>query len=217
MHNLGGSKKVMFQVEPDHYYRNYDKKERFCSYWHQIQEIVSLNPKSILEIGVGNGFVSKYLEQRGSNITTLDIDRKLSPHVAGSVLHIPFSDEAFDVVACYELLEHLPYQNFKKAISEISRVSRSCALLSLPDTNRVYRLYVQIPKIGEFKKLISFPSLRKPVHHFDGQHYWEIGKASYSLKTILNDINKAGFNIERTYRVFEMPYHRFFVLKKRLL
>ena len=204
----------MFQVEPHHYYKNYDTKERFCSYWHQIQEIVLLNPKSILEIGVGNGFVSKYLKQRGFDIITLDIDRRLSPDVAGSVLHIPFSDEAFDVVACYELLEHLPYENFEKAISEIFRVSRSCALLSLPDTNRVYRLYVQIPKIGELKKLISFPRLRKLAHNFDSQHHWEIGKASYSLKTILNDINKAGFNIEKTYRVFEIPYHRFFKLKK---
>jgi len=144
----------------------------------------------------------------------LDVDKRLNPELVGSVLDIPFSDEAFDVVSCYELLEHLPYENFDKAISEIFRVSKSYALLSLPDTNRFYRLYVQIPRIGGLKKLISVPRLRKPVHHFDGQHYWEIGKATYSLKTILNDINKAGFNIERTYRVFEMPYHRFFVLKK---
>ena len=207
----------MFQVEPHHYYKKYDTKERFCSYWHQIQEIVSLNPTSILEIGVGNGFVSKYLKQRGFNIITLDIDRKLSPDVAGSVLHIPFSDETFDVVACYELLEHLPYENFEKAISEIFRVSKAHAILSLPDSNAICRLYVQIPKIGEVRKLILFPRLRKPIHHFDGQHFWEIGKANCSLNTIINDVNTVGFNIERTYRVFEMPYHRFFVLKKRLL
>jgi len=202
------------QVEPDHYYTNYDTKERFCSYWHQIQEILSLNPKNTLEIGIGNGFVSKYLKQRGFNVITLDIDRRLNPDIAGSVLNIPFSDETFEVVACYELLEHLPYENFKRAMSEIFRVSSSHALLSLPDVNRTYRLCVQIPKIGEFQKLIPFPRLRKTIHHFDGQHYWEIGKSGYSLKKVINDINKAGFNIERTYRVFEMPYHRFFTLKK---
>ena len=60
------------QVEPDHYYKNYDTKERFCSYWHQIQEILSLNPKNTLEIGIGNGFVSKYLKQRGFNVITLN-------------------------------------------------------------------------------------------------------------------------------------------------
>jgi len=139
------------QVEPSHYYNNYDSKERFCSYWHQIQEIVSLNPTSILEIGIGNGFVSGYLKRCGYNVITLDIDKRLNPDLVGSVLNIPFSDEAFEVVACYELLEHLPYENFKKAIFEIFRVSDSYALLSLPDVNRACRLCIQIPKIGKFE------------------------------------------------------------------
>lgn len=201
-------------VEPSHYYKNYDTKRRLCSYWHQIQEIILLNPKSILEIGIGNGFVSKYLKQRGFNVITLDIDKRLNPDVTGTVLNIPFFDRAFDVVACYELLEHLPYDNLAKAMSEIYRISDSHVLLSLPDANRAYRLYVQVPKIGEFKKLVPFPRFRKQIHHFDGEHYWEIGKAGYSLKTILNEMNKAGFNVKRTYRVFEYPYHRFFILKK---
>ncbi len=103
---------------------------------------------------------------------------------------------------------------FKKAMSETFRVSSAHALLSLPDANRAYRLYIQIPKLGLFKKLIQIPRLQKAVHHFDGQHYWEIGKVGYSLNSIVNAINKVGFKIEKTYRVFEMPYHRFFMLKK---
>jgi ubiquinone/menaquinone biosynthesis C-methylase UbiE len=211
---LGDGKKVRLEVEPHHYYKNYDIKERFCSYWHQIEEIVAHNPTSILEIGIGNGFVSRYLRQRGFNVVTLDIDKRLNPDVAGTVLNIPFSDETFEVVACYEVLEHLPYEYFKKAMSEIFRVSSSHVVLSLPDANRVYRIYIQIPKLGLFKKLIQIPRLKKVVHHFDGQHYWEIGKAGYSLKRVINDIINLGFIIERTYRVFEMPYHRLFVLKK---
>ena len=35
------------QVEPNHYFsKSYDSKERFISYWHQINEIIKLNPKS---------------------------------------------------------------------------------------------------------------------------------------------------------------------------
>jgi len=65
------------QVEPDHYYNIiYDTKERFCSYWHQIQEVLLLKPSEVLEIGIGNGFVSRYLKERGINVTTLDIDKK---------------------------------------------------------------------------------------------------------------------------------------------
>ncbi len=208
------------QVEPNHYFnKSYDSKGRFISYWHQINEIIKLNPKTVLEVGVGNGFVSKYLKEkylkeRKVNILTLDIDKRLNPDVVGSVLNMPFSNESFDVVACYEVLEHIEYKDFNKALSEIFRVSRAYAILSLPDVNRVYRLNVQIPKIGEVKWLIPLPRLRKPAHNFDGEHYWEIGKAGYSLSKIINEIQKAGFKIEKTYRVFENPYHRFFILRK---
>ncbi|MHA1380617.1 MAG: hypothetical protein ACTSRG_19795 [Candidatus Helarchaeota archaeon] len=51
-------------------------------------------------------------------------------------------------------------------------------------------------------------------HKFNGEHYWEIGKAGYPLSKIIKDIQKTGFEVEKTYRVFENPYHRFFILRK---
>ena len=204
------------QVKPNHYFVNsYDSKERFISYWHQINEIINLKPKKVLEIGIGNGFVSKYLKERKVNVLTLDIDKKLNPNIVGSVLDVPFPDNSFEVVACYELLEHLQYENFYKALSEIFRVSKSYAILSLPDASRVYRVYVQIPKVGVFKRLISLPRLKNPIHKFNGEHYWEIGKVGYPLSKITKDIESVGFNIKKTYRIFENPYHRFFILGKR--
>jgi len=206
----------MTEVDPAHYYKaNYDTKARFCSYWHQIAELVSLKPDSILEIGVGSGLVSNYLKQRGFQITTLDTDERLNPDKVGSVLAIPFPEGSFEVVGCYEVLEHLPFDDLSKALKEIHRVSRLHAVLSLPDCTRAYRLGVQIPKIGELKMLVPFPRLKAPVHRFDGQHYWEIGKAGYPLRKVTDEIRKAGFEIKKTYRVFEKPYHRFFILDKR--
>ena len=203
------------QVEPTHYFnKSYDTKERFIGYWHQVNEIVMLEPDSVIEIGIGSGFISKYLRERDINITTLDFDPNLNPDRVGSVLDIPFEDNFFEVVACYEVLEHLPFENFNKALAEILRVSKSYAVLSLPDASRSYRFDMQIPKIGEIKRLIPLPRLKKLIHNFDGEHYWEIGKAGYPLKRILKDIKKAGFKIKKTYRLFEHPYHRFFILKK---
>jgi len=203
------------QVKSNHYFnKSYDTKERFISYWHQVNEIVSLEPDSVIEIGIGSGFISKYLKERGINITTLDFDPNLNPDKVGSVLNIPFEDNSFEVVACYEVLEHLPFENFNKALAEIFRVSKSYAILSLPDVNRVYRVYVHFPKVGVFKRLIPLPRLKRPIHNFDGEHYWEIGKACYPLSKVVCEIQKSGFKIEKTYRLFEHPYHRFFVLKK---
>jgi len=203
------------QVKPNHYFApSYDSKERFISYWHQINELTQLKPSSILEIGIGNGLVSNYLKQRGYNVTTMDIDFRLDPDVVASVTCIPFANDSFDVVACFEVLEHLPYEQFYLSLREIHRVSKNHAVLSLPDTNLVYRLYILIPKIGEIRKLIRLPRLKTPRHVFDGQHYWEIGKAGTNLQRIMKDIERAGFTLIKTYRIFEAPYYRFFVLKK---
>ncbi len=212
------SKVQTIQVEPDTYFsQDYDSKGRFCSYWHQIQECISLKPEKMLEIGIGNGFVSKYLRERGLNIVTLDIDMRLKPDVVGTILDLPFGDESFDVVLCCEVIEHLPFDDLKKALSEIFRVSKSYAVLSTRDVSRVYRFIVMVPLIGEMKKLVPLPELRKPAHIiFDGQHYWEIGKAGYPLRRITKEMQKAGFQVVRTYRVFEKYRHRFFILKKHI-
>lgn len=203
------------EVDPDHYFNeSYDTKERFISYWHQINEIISLKPKKVLEVGVGNGFVRRYLRDKGIDVTTLDITYELQPDVSASVLAIPFASELFYVVACYEVLEHLPYSNFEKALREIYRVSKKHVILSLPDVTTVYRFNIELPRMKPIKKLISHPFPRPTDHEFGGQHYWEIGKTGYALNKIKTDIVRSGFDIIKTYRVFEFYYHRFFLLKK---
>lgn len=204
---------MCLQVDSDHYYKNYDTKGRFCSYWYQIHEVVSLNPRSILEIGVGNRFFSDYVKKVGFDVSTLDIDKRLKPDFAGSIWNIPFCNRSFDVVACYEVLEHLPYNQFVTALKELNRVSRKYVVLSIPDAGPTYRIYMHFPKVREFKQVLPLP-WKSREHSFDGQHYWEIGKRSYPLKRISSDIEKAGFTIKKTYRTFENPYHRFFVLNK---
>lgn len=204
---------MAIQVPPDHYANGYDTKERFCSYWYQIHQLTLLKPHSILEVGVGNRFVSKYLREKEFAITTLDIDKRLSPDLAASILNIPFKDCSFDVVSCYEVLEHLPYTYFYGALRELNRVSIRNVVLSVPDANWACRFYLHIPKVGEIKKILPLP-LKAKKHVFEGQHYWEIGKRWYPLKRIFRDIENAGFMIEKTYRTFEIPFHRFFVLTK---
>jgi len=203
-------------MKREHYFKtDYDNKERFISYWHQITEMLSLNSKEILEIGKGNGFISNYLNGRGKKIFTFDIDNGLNPDVVGTVTEIPFCSETFDVVACYEVLEHLPYENFRDALKELYRVSKSYVILSLPDrSGRAYKFHVQIPKLGELKRLITIPRLKPIEWKFDGEHYWEIGVSGYCIKKIISQIERSHFLIVKNYRVFEFPYHRFFLLEK---
>ena len=193
---------------------SYDTKERFCSYWHQIDEVTTLKPKKVLELGIGNGFVTRYLKEKGISVITLDIERDLKPDVAASVLLLPFRYSSFDLVTCYEVLEHLPYKHFPRALKELGRVSQAHIIISLPDVSTTYRINIELPRFKPFKKLISHPFPRSTPHVYDGEHHWEIGKSEYPLKRITEDIQFSRLNIVKTYRVFEFYYHRFFILTK---
>ena len=202
-------------VDSAYYFRReYDSKGRFISYWHQIDEVMTIGLAPVLEIGIGNGFVSDWLKKRQIDVTTMDIDHRLGPDKVGSILSLPFPDGAFKVVTCFEVLEHLPYEDFPKALSEIYRVLGEYALLSMPDCNRSYQVGIQIPMLGEFKKLIQLPRAKQTRHILGGQHCWEIGKEGYPLSRIISDMKRVEFEVEKTFRVFENPYHRFFKLKR---
>jgi hypothetical protein len=52
------------------------------------------------------------------------------------------------------------------------------------------------------------------MNNFEREHYWEREKVEHSLSKIVKDIQRAGFKIEKSYRIFENPYYRFFILRK---
>jgi ubiquinone/menaquinone biosynthesis C-methylase UbiE len=198
-----------------HYFdETYDIKGRFSAYWHQINEVISLQPAKLLEAGIGTGLVADYLKVRGIDITTIDVVHGLKPDITASVLAMPFPTETFDIITCYEVLEHLPYSDFPKALKELARVARKHVILSLPDVTTVYKLHIELPKMRPIKKLIPHPFPRSTVHKYDGEHHWEIGKTGYALQKIELDITRSRFKILKTYRVFELCYHRLFLLAK---
>lgn len=199
--------------------RKLDSKEAFASYWHQINEVNKLEPKTVFEIGVGNRFVSAYLNRLGYNITTLDILRGLNPSVASSALALPFRDKSFDVSLCCEVLEHLPYNSFSGALRELRRVTRKSLIMSLPDVSYcltakiAFRNLPKLPFNLWHEGYLSVPRLYRRDYPFNGQHYWDIGKKGYPLKRINDSIKESGFKLVKTYRVIEWPFHRFFILK----
>ncbi len=196
----------------DYFSSNYNDKKRWMSYWQQMQEVLQFNPAEILIVGKGNGLISEYLKLQGLKTITLDINKSLNPDVVASVLNMPFSDGEFDAVLCAEVLEHLPFSDFRNALSEIKRVAKFGAVISLPHFGPAIRFLIKIPFLPELKFILKLPYPTK--HQFKGEHYWEIGKRNYSLKLIKSEIIKSGFSIKNDYIAFENPLHHFFNLKK---
>jgi hypothetical protein len=122
------------QVSADLYSsREYNLKERFASFWHQLDEVLELAPSSVLEVGPGGGLVTESLRRAGVEVTTLDLDPALRPDLVGSVTEIPLAGRSVDVALCSEVLEHMPWDDAVRALHELSRVSRLGAVISVPD------------------------------------------------------------------------------------
>lgn len=189
----------------------YNYPERWVSFWHQIDEVVKLEPKNILEIGPGNKFVTNNLKELNLKITTLDVNDLYHPDVIASVLDMPFKDNEFDLILCAEVLEHLPLENFTEALKEIKRVTSNQVILSLPFWGPLIYFKIKIPFLRTIKIFYKFYGFKK--HEPGGEHYWEIGKRGYSLKKVRQIINDE-FKIREEYLDPDSPYHQFFILEK---
>ena len=200
------------QVKPSHYFNTkYNSPDRLACFDIQARLIISLKPKKVLEIGVGNGKVAEKVRKAGILVTTLDFDEKLKPDIVAEITKLPFKKNSFDLVSCFEVLEHLPYKQFETSLCQIHKVAGKYALLSMPDVSRQYPLVVPAGK--KILKNIVGRRDKTDKHVFDGHHYWEIGKTGYSLEKILIDIKKSGFFIKKTFIHKNCPNRRFFILK----
>ena len=204
------------QVDTSHYgFSRYMEKPRWMSLWYQMDEILNAKPKTVLEVGKGTGILGTLLMHYGIDYQSADIDPDLKPDHIASATDLPFEDDSFDVICCFQVLEHIPYEFFQQAITELLRVAKKQVIISLPNAKTLWQYSFHIPKKGKVRLDIPHPRLHPQKHVFDGEHYWEINKEGYPLSDIVNTMEGCGAVVDKSYRVIEHPYHHFFVLVKK--
>lgn len=202
------------QVEKKAYrFETYCGIDRWSSYHYQLREILACKPEEVLEIGVGDGVVRDYLH----NNTTIsyigtDVAEDLRADVQADVRALPYADRSFDAVCAFEVLEHLPFEDFERALAELGRVSRRSVLISLPHFGPPIEFQCKLPFLPRLRFAFKIPFPK--THRFDGQHYWEIGKRGFPVSRI-RSVLKRYFHIQKEFVPFENQYHHFFVLEKK--
>ncbi len=194
------------------YSHRYESKRRLASYWHQVDEVLRLGATRVLLVGCGTGTPEFMLRREGVDVVSLDVDASLSPSVVGSVTALAFREGEFEAAVCCQVLEHLPFESFPRALQELRRVSRRGVVISLPDQGRVLRFELKVPRLAR-GVLVDLPRLRPRRWSFDGQHHWEVNAAGFGVRAIERRFRDANLDVEATYRVFENPYHRFWRLR----
>lgn len=203
------------QVDKDHYaFASYYSPARWMSIHYQISEILKIpDLTSVLEIGPGINIVKPILESEipGVRYQTVDIADDLDPDFIGPVTDLPVADGSFDVVCAFQVLEHLPFQQFELALSEIARVTKGYAIISLPHPGTTVKFECKVPGLPRVRA--AHKIRRAKEHVFNGEHYWEIGKKDYPLARIKASLQNY-FMITREYIPYENQDHHFFILKK---
>jgi SAM-dependent methyltransferase len=92
---------------------------------------------SVLDVGTRDGYVARYLADRFERVTAIDLEmpRIADPRIecmAADVMNLPFSDDAFDMVVCAEVLEHIEPSLLTRACDELARVTRGHLLIGVP-------------------------------------------------------------------------------------
>lgn len=107
-----------------------------------LAKIADLAPQTFLDAGCGEGFVAELLlkQMPGLELTGFDfnpdaveIAKTKNPgatFITASIFDLPFDDNSFDVVGCFEVLEHLV--NPEQALKELTRVASKAVIVSVP-------------------------------------------------------------------------------------
>jgi len=180
--------------------------------WHSLKNILKDEIKdgsTILDIGGYDGYISYRLKKIFPNlvITIVDTDelglglaknRGLNV-ICASALELPIKDKEFDVVFCFDLIEHI--KEDMKLLKELSRV--------LKDNGKII---LTTP----MKDGVSFPMLNKKKNEMINKNWGHVRKG-YSLEQIreLFKLNHLRIDKEDKYfNYFSRLAYRFGILSR---
>lgn len=153
--------------------------------------------RDVLDVGCGFGWFELFSLSKGiRTITGIDVSESdletakhylNSPKVhlrVASAIELPFPDESFDTVTCWEVLEHIPPNTERQAFQEIRRVLRPQG-----------RLYLSTPHASISARLLD------PA-------WWLIGHRHYSTSNLRSLAESAGLSVD----ILEVRGSRWFIV-----
>jgi 2-polyprenyl-3-methyl-5-hydroxy-6-metoxy-1,4-benzoquinol methylase len=187
-----------FADEFDKKMNKYDLNKRLMVVFDELLTD-SIYGKKLLDAGSGTGWFSKYAEEKGALVTSIDVGENLLNKVAekckstcikGSILEMPFPDNSFDFIVSSEVIEHTPDPLL--AFDELYRVLKPGGKLILTTPNKLWYFAIYIAN-------------KLKIRPYDGYENW------ISWREMNKKVIKTGFVIESRMGIHMFPFLHPFV------
>lgn len=179
-------------------YTKFDK-QGFARYSRGLKLINIQTGAKILDVGCKHAFLCDYLMEKGIDCDYYGLD--ISEKVIENLKHkkgnfqvcdvmngLPFEDNKFDYVFCFELLEHVENPTF--LLNQFNRILKDNGVLLLSVPNPYNWIYLLV-------ELLKSPDTEGHIHSFTQQNMGRIA-------------DFCGFNIEKrlgTYAILPYTLH----------
>lgn len=182
---------------PGNYYDKHRSKNPIVRYlmnnFHRVlfQLIEEASPKSLLDIGCGEGYTTEYIKKHfcSINIEGSDVEPSIIKVAQRRLPEINFTvesackllrdDNDFDVVTILEVLEHLEEPDL--AIKEAKRVSRKYCLFSVP-----YEPFWRLGNIARFSYLTRLGNTPGHINHWSKKGFEDFLRRHFNHVKIRN-------------------------------
>jgi ubiquinone/menaquinone biosynthesis C-methylase UbiE len=151
-----------------------------------------LDTMALLNVGGSAGIIDNYLAQHFGSVISIDIDEPAIAHAKktyqadnltfqiGDALHLPFSDNTFDVAICSQIYEHVP--DPEQMLREIFRVLRPGGICYFAASNRFmwYEPHYYLPLLSAIPRPLAHLYIRlagKAPYYYERHYsYWTLKK-----------------------------------------
>lgn len=150
--------KKHFDESAKDYNNSYDGKFVKCMYDEIVERVLAANPKSILDLGCGNGNVLEKIKLKSdADLYGLDLSEKMIESAkeklgarvelkVGDAEQLPYDDNQFEVIVCNASFHHYP--NPDQVLLEIRRVLKPNGTLVLGDPTAPFEWYLKFLNWG---------------------------------------------------------------------
>lgn len=180
----------------DYFERGIEKKvsnyagyswERLGFYFRETAKHIvdKFNPKTVLDAGCAKGYLVYALRQLGVDACGIDASEYAVSQALeevkdrikqGLIQKLPYKDNQFDVVICFDVMEHIPEDEVDKVLSEFVRVAKKYVVIRVPtrhEVNDLDRHHETVkPKNWWEKKLSKHFTVEKANTYFNGNVWW---------------------------------------------